>query len=159
MVKSNDRPSPRRSPLGRRLQREAAESRPAFCETFHRRILSTVEQAAASPRRDSTSRLRRRWLAVSAAACLLCMTAVGWRLREMREGGAPPVAQTTEVSVPADFAWVVELPDLAATELNGMAASARLTPSSASLSGDARQTVEVLLRRLPVDVELVTDNR
>jgi hypothetical protein len=147
--------------LRERLRREALEMRPAFSETLHRRIMSAVERRVGDesssrldPRPAAVHRRRKRSLvAVAAAACLLCAAAVGWRLREGYLRSADGVAP----SPMADLALIGELTDIAAVGLDGLVGSVELTPPPARLSSDARLTAEVLIERLPVDVELASE--
>jgi hypothetical protein len=163
-------PSTTEAALRERLEREAAESRPAFSESLHRRILAAVEQHRAEqngvPLLRSSSvgddsalldgrqavahrRRKRAVMYVSAAACLLCAVAIGWRLGEMR--------QAQRRSPMADLAIFHELADSAAVGLGGFAASVELTPPPARLSADARLTAEAIMERLPVDFELASE--
>ena len=95
-------------------------------------------------------------MAVAAAACLLCAVAVGWRLGELRKGRLR-LADSAGESPLAALALIHELPDRAAAGFDGLAASVELTPPPARLSSDARLTVEALMERLPVDVELASE--
>ena len=95
-------------------------------------------------------------MAVAAAACLLCAVAIGWRLGELRKGQLA-IADSGAESPLAGLALIQELPDRAAVGLDGLAASVELTPPPARLSSDARRTVEALMERLPVDMELASE--
>jgi hypothetical protein len=148
-------PSTRESRLGRRLRREALESRPAFSETLHRRILARIEPRRLQYR-SSDVRRKRSLMAVAAAACLLCAVAIGWRLGEMRRAQMA-IADSAAESPLGGLAMIQEMPDRAAAGLDGMAASIDLTPPPARLSSDARRTVEALMERLPIDVELASE--
>jgi hypothetical protein len=166
------------SRLGERLRREALESRPAFSETLHRRIVAAVEsvggnhggaypggadilvcleQQPGNGRQECLPHRTRRWkrslTVLAAAACLLCAAAIGWGLRE----GHPPRADIIAQSPLDDLALIHQWSESVAAGLDDLVATVELTPPPARLSSDARLTAETLIERLPVDWELASE--
>jgi hypothetical protein len=157
-------PSPTESAIRDWLRREAAESRPVFSETLHRRILAAVERHGTESNADSdleivalnqaaARRRKRSIMALVAAACLLCAMAIGWQLNEMRESQRLLAAK----SPMADFLVVNDLADSAVAGLDGLAASVELTLPPGDLSSDVQSTAEALMQRLPVDLDLASE--
>jgi hypothetical protein len=148
--------------LGERLRREAMESRPAFSESLHRRIVCAVKQhhaAVASLVAGPT--VSRRWprvLAAALAACVLCAAAIGWQLVEnaSRQGvgkGMRPVHGTSLADLPS----INDLTGKAVGRLDNLTVSATLEPQTTPLKHDARSVASVFLDRLPIDVKLVNN--
>ena len=164
MSETVSRPEDKMS-LGERLRREALDSRPAFSEALHRRILSEIARNSAEndgpsvllldrPLAEARRRRKRSVMALAAAACFVCAVAVGWRLGELREESRR-LAVDAE-SPMADLAMLDALRDRAATEISGLIVSVELTPSPARWSSEARQTAEAILDPLPIDVGLAS---
>jgi hypothetical protein len=147
--------------LEERFRREAIESRPAFSESLHRRILCAVRQHHAAvisvgDRAALARRWRRGWATALAAACVLCAAAISWQL----SGSAQrPGAIDNPIPQPslADLRVIDEWTDQATLGLDGLVASASLKPHAAKLKHDARLVANAFLEPLPVDVQLVSD--
>jgi hypothetical protein len=152
-------PSKEERLLGELLESDAAESRPAFSESLHHRVLCSAKQRlAAAPT------VVRRWprgLAVAlAAACLLFAVAMGWQLlenaaRQVPDPGMPPGPQVTINDLPS----IDELADHTVGRLDRLAVSAALEPQKMHLKNDARAVAGMFLDRLPIDPKLLADNR
>jgi hypothetical protein len=156
-VPSNEEPL-----LAERLRREAIESRPAFSESLHQRILrATKQHHAVMASLVSGPTVRRRWprmlAAALAAACLLCAVAIGWRLMLDASRRGPvekmPVDQA-KIKLPS----IGDLTDHTLGRLDHLTVSAALEPHTTPLKHDARAVASIFLDRLPVDVKVV-DNR
>ena len=168
-------PSALERALRERLQHEAKESWPEFSETLHRRIISAVERRRAkepvAPKDASAAAWWRGRLAPAlAAACVLCVMAFGWQLtRHVPQqnatdgdafavsGGDPrtlPLTDSADVPI-AGLLLVDELAVRAVDDLDGLIISAVIGTQSADLKHDTRLAAQTLLRRLPVDVELL----
>ena len=153
--------------LAEQLRHEAIESRPAFSESLHRRILSAVKQgqAAESQTAESVPRLRRssamtgqdqwqtvtrRWpraLAIAlTAACLLCAVGTGWVALRQNAVEKPSLAQLPSVS---------DLTVHTVGRLNDLSVAAVLEPQTTPLENDARAVAGVFLDRLPISVKIV----
>jgi hypothetical protein len=150
--------------LVERLQREAAESRPAFSESLHRRIVAAVKQRHAGETRVADAPLVfRRPLrvlpAALAAACLLCAVAIGsWFMENVvGPGTVPAVPPTNEVSL-NDLPSLDDLTKQAVVGLDHYAVSIALEPQATHLKQDARAVAGVFLDRVPGGEKLV-DNR
>jgi hypothetical protein len=156
--------------LREQLRREASESRPAFSETLHDRIISAIGRC----RTEEATMLggadipvcrpgyhgEKRWparAAAVAAACLLGAAVFGWQLSQ-RENVRPPVESSPPaVAAAATVANLSPIDELAGStmeNLDGLIASSSVVPQSAELAHDARLAAEALLRPLPVDMEL-----
>jgi hypothetical protein len=150
--------------LAERLRREAIESRPAFSESLHRRILRDVRQHhAAAATLVAGPAVARRWprvlAAVLAAACLLGAVAVGWQLmenasRQSRIEEIRSLAGPTLNKLPS----IGDLTDRTVGKLDKLTVSAALEPQTTPLKHDARAVAGIFLDRLPVGVT-VADNR
>ena len=122
--------------------------------------------------RGALRAVRRRSILATAltAACLLAAVVFGWRLadqgpqHDLVDGGAiaassgslklsPPTAaaEATIQGMPLIDEWASSTVD----NLNGLIASAAIVPQSAELGHDTRLAAEMLLERLPIDVELI----
>jgi hypothetical protein len=147
--------------LGERLRREATDSRPAFSESLHQRILTAVRRhhaaEAGTADRPVVSRRRGRGLAAAlAAACVLCAAAIGWQL--MKQPGTVETVQPVAKASIADLPSIDDLTGQAVVGLDRLAVSVAFEPQATHLKHDARSVANVFLDRLPVDVKLV-DNR
>ncbi len=161
--------------LREQLRREAMEAWPAYSETLHKRIISAVkrrrmQEAVVSSRAPTAVRRQAGLAAVFAAACLLCAVVLGWRLmprgpqQDIMEGN-PPIAASDPLksssppaAVEATIAGLPPIDELAGStmaKLNGLIVSAVVAPQSANLKHDTRLAAEMLIERLPVDVELI----
>jgi hypothetical protein len=124
--------------LREQLRREAAESRPSFSETFHRHLVHTIhrlrQEGPVAPNRTAGWRLG--WAAALAAACLLGVVMMtGWWSNN-------PPQQQGHVAGPSLH-----------ESLDPASPSVQL----AHLEHDARLAANMLLQRLPVDVELADE--
>jgi hypothetical protein len=143
--------------LKERMQHEAREATPPFCETLHRQILDAIsrhQEADCPPaprRRDATSRFNRFVVAVSAAACLLALIAFGWQLRQS-DRDAVAVASNTN---PAGSTPSKPASDRNEVGIESLILSAAIAPHSAALEHDTRLAAATLLERLPIGAELV----
>jgi hypothetical protein len=153
--------------LGERLRREAAESRPAFSEDLHARMVRAVRRSGARKMQPagelaaSWCSMRRVRLAV-AGACLVAAAAIGWQWMRMAR---PPADLHTpsprnEIAAPAaggpddltrGLAAVSELGDRMANQVDRMLASGVVLENVAYLNDDARRAVRGLVAPLPVD--------
>jgi hypothetical protein len=156
--------------LGERLRREAMESRPAFSESLHDRIVCAVRQRRAAGNSPSVrvgengtvpfpARRPRGLPAALAAACLLCAAAIGWQMLQNASQPAPVhlLPPTPEASI-ADLPSINDLADRTVRKLDGLAVSAAWEPQATHLKNDARTAAGMFLDRLPIDVKLA-DNR
>jgi hypothetical protein len=145
--------------LVERLRREAIESRPAFSESLHQRIVRAVEQRRATVAEDVKPVVSRRWsrgLATAlAAACLLCAVVIGWQLvvNASRQDPAP-IARASLTDLPS----IDDLTDPIVRKIDGLTVSVALEPHATHLEHDAQAVADVLLDRLPRNVKLV-DNQ
>ena len=163
-------PSAKKQAFREQLQREAMESCPAFSEALHRQILSAVTRHGAEEAvRARVASRAVRWptlVAALAAACALAVVMVGWPMLE-RKGppGTPaenvviannaPVDDTLSPSVSiVDIAAFDALTDDTANNLDQLIVFTTVAPRSA-LKHDIRLAAEVLIERLPVNVELL----
>jgi hypothetical protein len=157
--------------LGERLRQESIDTWPAYSEALHDRIVSAIEQTKSEPvmpnRRSTDVRLRGRWMAALAAACLVGVVVFGWQSaqRESDQGGdllanassqfsdelpRIAVAETLMPGAPLIDEWT----DKSVEDLGGLAISAAIAPHSEGLEHDTRLAAETLLERLPVDMEV-----
>ena len=140
MVKDFDNSKANEHRLREQLRREAAEARPPFSEALHRRMVGIVErlrmEKSVEPNRASPWGFRLA--AIVAAACLLGVAVLGWRLNDFLskqgEWERSSVADATNPSPPP-----VQLDQLD------------------HLEHDARLAASMLLQRLPIDVELADE--
>ena len=155
------------------LQREATESRPVFSEALHQRIVSAVKQHGDDNRvRPRVVKRAVRWstlLATAlAAACVLGAVMFGWRItqRDMQPGvwdedANAVLASDAPVDVFSLSASIVNLSTLdvltdgTTKNLDELITSTAVAPQSAALKHDIRLAAEVLMERLPVNVELL----
>jgi hypothetical protein len=122
------------------LRREAAESRPSFSQAFHRHMIYMVhrlrQERPVVPNRASPGLLGLA--GVLAAACLLGVLVIGWwpsSPPQQQDGIAGPSSvESLDPSSPA-----VQLAHLE------------------HLEHDARLAANMLLQRLPIDVELADE--
>lgn len=167
--------SVRERALCEQLRREAKESCPEFSETLHRQVISAIERHKAPKLiglKDTwaVAWWRGRLATALAAACVLLVVAFGWRLTRdvprpsvtdgdvlVANSGGPqtsPLAGSTDVPI-AGLLLVDEWADRAVDDLDGLIVSAAIGTQSADLKHDTRLAAQTLLRRLPVDVELL----
>ena len=145
--------------LGELLEGEAAESRPAFSESLHHRVLSTAKQRLAVA--PAVAPHRRRGLAFAlAAACVLCAVAIGWQVLENASwhGSGPGIPPGPQVTI-NDLPSINELADHTVGRLDSLTVSAALEPQKAHLKHDARAVADMFLDRLPIDPKMLADNR
>jgi hypothetical protein len=156
--------------LAERLRQEAMQSRPAFSEALHARVLHAVQTGPAEerplPRRAASGWRLRRMLPAAAAVCLLMAVGVGWRVlrptapppgggqqvahRAAPSHGDPAIAMTT---LPAsDVDALAELADQATDGLGTLVDAAVVSQQSAYLDHDVRLAAEILMDRLPLDL-------
>ena len=133
--------SPREERLLRELlRREAMESRPAFSESLHRRIVGALSRrrasAAAAPLRPPVSRhWWRRAAAALAAACLLSAALLGHRLldgtsrQQVVVPSEPPVSRASLADVPS----IHDVADRAVAGLDQYTVSVGLEPQATHL--------------------------
>jgi hypothetical protein len=157
--------------LAEQLRHEAIESRPAFSESLHRRILSAVKQgqaaesqmaenvpllrrSSAAPDREVTRRWQRVLAIALTAACLLCAVGTGWVALRQNSVEKPSVAPPSLAQLPS----VGDLTDHTVDQLDDLTVAAVLEPQTTPLKNDARAVASVFLDRLPVPVKMV-DNR
>lgn len=153
-----------------RLQREATESRPVFSEALHQQIVSAVKQHGDDNRVRPrvTKRVVRLLAAALAVACVLTAVMFGWPIvqRSMQQGvwnedanaglasGAPAEVFPLSVSI-ADLSTLDALTGDARENLDELITLTAVAPQSAALKHDIRLAAEVLMERLPVNVELL----
>jgi hypothetical protein len=148
--------------LVEQLRREATESRPAFSESLHQRIVCAVKQHhAAMASLAARPKVSRRWPRVVAAAltaaCLLCAVAIAWQLLGNVSGqGQMPKGPPTPLAV-AELPSIGELTDHTVGELDGLTVSAALKPQATHLKHDVSAVASVFLDRLPVSVKVADD--
>lgn len=157
--------------LGERLRQESIDTWPVYSEALHNRIVSAIEQTKSEPvmpnRGSADVRLRGRWMAALAAACLVGAVVFGWQStqRDNDQGGnlladansqfsdelpRIAVAETLVPGIPLSAGWM----DATVEDLGGLAISAVIAPHSEGLEHDTRLAAETLLERLPIDVEM-----
>ena len=157
-------PSKEEQLLAERLRREAMESRPAFCESLHRRILTAVKQHRAAmadlaTERTASRRRPRLLTATLAAACLLCAVAIGWQLvrNAAQQKTAPGTSQFAGPSI-NELPSINDLTDRTVGRLDHLSVSAAFEPQTTHLKHDVSAVASVFLDRLPVNVKVV-ENR
>ncbi len=146
-----------------RLQSEAAAIRPAYSKAFHQRLVSAIEQQRledAPTRRVSTAlRVRLRQAAVLAAACALGALFITRQFSEHANVSVEPTVNSIAQSPvsptsAADLKKIGDLTERAEDNFHGLLAAATKVPQSAELKHDTRLVAQMLLRRLPVDVDV-----
>lgn len=155
-------PSAEKRRLAERLRREAAESRPAFSESLHRRIVEAVNASSGethqnTPTPASRGDWRRRPGVVAVATCLLLgVVAAGWWMAAMAERQRALESERMMAQSQAEKLLAIdEMTDRARARLDGVVASVTLTREADHLKHDARLAACSLLERLPVDVEMI----
>jgi hypothetical protein len=157
--------------LGDRLRREALESRPAFSEELHARMVRAVRQSEVfdAPKRRRPSFPDAWWSLrpvriAAACACVLAAAIVGWRLtgRGIEPGGphspappewvAPMAVDGGTDEVTGGLLAISELADRVAGQLDKMLDSQVVSEDVAYLDEDARLAVRGLIAQLPVDL-------
>ncbi len=155
-------PSAENRRLAERLHREAIESRPAFSESLHRRIVKTINASSSEmPQNMPAPALRRDWhrrptVAAAVACLLLGVVAIGWWMAALAERqNALDTERRIAQSQASQLFTLDEMTDRAAAGLDGVVASVTLTREADHLKHDARLAAHSLLERLPVDVEMI----
>jgi hypothetical protein len=168
--------------LRQRLRQEAVESRPAYSESLHRRIMSAVLQqrqetivVASVPLRNLPR--RSRFVLAMAAACLLCAVAIGRLVTEptLQPAVAPQPDAITAMTDPSatspvdatnavlseniqpveNVTQVEELANQAQEQLNDITtASTAMALRTDDLHHDTQLAAEILLGALPLPTEI-----
>lgn len=155
-----------------RLRQEAIETRPAYSESLHKRILAAVRQQPreknpAAPRRQpADTRRSMQWMA-AAAVCLAIVAVLQWQSdqratdQNAKRGVAIAYAHFDD-ELPRRAVTAVLLPctpvdewsEKSVNELSNMAVIEAIAPHSAKLQHDARLAAEAVLMPLPIDLDM-----